>query len=483
MAMRDPAAEGIRAVLLRLRTHAGLTAERLRTTEVDTSILDNLLAVRHEVDAGATPEAAIVTVIAGLARGLAPTDLLIADATLALGVLRGDAPPDITDRLYAPDLAQRREALVRHWDALHDLLKATPGKRPTVRGLRGSIEAATLAALADRCVGAREAIPSPRTGHETNSVVIVGSAVMDHIFVVGSIPAENTSTAAVFHESHPGGKGLNLAVAGNRMQLDARLVAVVGNDSEGREVLEYMRSEELPTDLIKEVPGARTPVTAVHMTDTGLASYVGWKNDTEIRRTRNELRALRPVLADASAVLVTFEPSFEEVRWALKTTSEQQHKPLLLVQPSPPMESPQQIYPYLSSVDYLVGSEWELRCLLPAAGPHIGFDDIVRQLLNLGVQTVCVVEQLTCRIRSRRIQADVRAPDVAMIEAPAAREAFSAALVYQLLNIGRDLNTATLEWAAAAMTANIQLTHIPESMPGPDEVENLMQANKLTEQA
>jgi ribokinase len=171
------------------------------------------------------------------------------------------------------------------------------------------------------------------------------------------------------------------------------------------------------------------------------------------------------------------------VRWALKTTSEQQHQPLLLVQPSPPMDSPQQIYPYLSAVDYLVGSEWELRNLLPAAGPDVDFDDIVRQLLNLGVRTVCAVEQLTCRIRSRRIHADVRAPAVAMEEAPAAREAFSAALMYQLLTIGRDLNTAALEWAATAMAANIQLTHIPESMPGPDEVENLMQANKLTGQA
>lgn len=480
MTTHDPAVEGVRAVLLRLRTHAGLTVERLRATEVDISVLASLPAVRRQTDAGVPAETAIVAVISGLARELNPTDLLIADATLALGVVgdRPGAPPNVAD-LYADDLARRRSALVELWDTLHGLLGVAPPKQPTVRGLRGTIEAETLAVLAERCITMSGAVPAPRTGHETNPVVIVGSAVMDHVFVVERIPAANTSTAAVWHESHPGGKGLNLAVAGNRMELHTRLIAAVGDDTEGREVLEYMRSKDLATDLVKQVPGARTPVTAVHMTDSGLATYVGWKNDTEIRHTRMELRALRPVLADASAVLVTFEPTFEEVRWALKTTAQLQHKPLLLVQPSPPMDSPQQIYQYLSSVDYLVGSEWELRSLLPAAEPD---DDIVRQLLNLGVQTVCVVEQLTCRIRSKTIQAEVRAPGVAMKEAPAAREAFSAALVYQLLNIGRDLTTTTLEWAAAAMAAKIRLGDYSESMPGPDEVDSLIAANRITEQ-
>lgn len=482
MATLDPAVVGVQAVLVRLRTHAGLTVDRLRTTEVDTSVLTALPAVQREIDAGTGQETAIVRVIAAFARELPPTEMLIADATLALGVVRDIAGEQQgMHLLYADDLAQRREALVDQWDALHALLDTEPPRQPTVRALRGTIEVTALSALATQCVSGTAPIPAQRAGSATNSVAIVGAAVMDHICVVDHIPTANTSAVALSFDEYPGGKGLNLAVGVSQMGLEARLISAVGDDANGRTVLDYMRSQDLRTDLVKEVHGARTPVTTVLVTEAGDSAGIGWRNTTQVNRDRSEMRSLRPVLQDARAVLVTFEPSFEEVKWALKTTAMREPKPLLLVQPSPPIESPQRLYQYLSSVDYLVGSEWELRSLLPAMKAGQEFDEVARRLLNNGVKTVCAVEQLNCRIRAQGITVDVQAPAVAMNEAPAAREAFSAALIYRLLEIGRDLNDETLRWAAAAMTANISLEEIPESMPGPEDVDSLLQTNSTLE--
>ncbi|HEX3784096.1 MAG TPA: PfkB family carbohydrate kinase [Pseudonocardiaceae bacterium] len=492
MVMPDPAVvEGVRSVLLKLRTHTGLTEDRLRATEVDVDVLANLPAVRVVTETGVPVEQAIVQVVAGLVDQLDTNDLIIVDVTLALGVLRGRVGENaLFADLYAAELSARREALARHWVRLHQLLGvATDPTRLTVRSLRGPIEANALGALAARCVDTaagpeadprrhEAVVPTARPDHD-KSVVIVGGAVMDHIYVVDRIPTPNTSAAALSRDEHPGGKGLNLAVAGAKLGLATRLIAAVGKDENAQRILEYMGSESLPTDLIKQIPNVRTPVTTVQVTEAGESSTTGWKNEAEVRHTVAELRELRSVLRKADAVLVTFEPAPDEVLWALKTASSVT-KPghLLLVQPSPPMDSPQRLYGYLSSVNYLVGTEWELRSLLPAIAPDVKFDDVAQQLLNLGVQAVCVVERLLCRLWTKDRSTEIPAPSVAVNDKPGAREAFSAALIYRLLEIGHDLSTATLDWATAAMATNVSLDEITDSMPEATDVDELLKINQ-----
>jgi hypothetical protein len=70
---------------------------------------------------------------------------IVADASLGLE-LSADLVPDA--ELYAQDLGQRREALLRNWDRLHELRSALPGKAPSTRALRLEVESETLTALA-----------------------------------------------------------------------------------------------------------------------------------------------------------------------------------------------------------------------------------------------------------------------------------------------------------------------------------------------
>jgi ribokinase len=485
------AAQLICAVLLRLRTHAGLTVDRLNVTEIDTSVLGELPAVRRATADGTSVDQAIVAVVVRLVEGLEVTDRLIADAALSLGVVRrtiGEHPA--LTKLYADDLGIRRQALVDHWETLHRLLGVTPPPREiSVRSLRATAEAKTFGVLATRCVQPSSEVlqtsppvdaPKP-TRQGAKSVAIIGGAVMDHIFLVDGIPALNTSANAIARDEHPGGKGLNLAVGLARMELDPQLITTIGDDANGQRVLDYMTAEGLRTNFIKRVTDARTPITTVHVTEAGDSSAVGWKNLPTIRRNQAEFRALTSTIKAADAVFVTFEPSADEVRWALSAASKRASDRVLLVQPSPPMDSARRLYGHLSSVDYLVGSEWELRCLLAPEERDLEFDEVVRRLLNLGVKTICAVEQLRCRIRTMGLTADVHAPDVPVNENPGAREAFSAALIYQILKIGRELNVDTIRWAAAAMAANISLEEIPEGMPEPDEVNEILATNQIME--
>ncbi|QRP44857.1 carbohydrate kinase family protein [Amycolatopsis sp. FDAARGOS 1241] len=478
--------DGILGAFLGLRKRSGLTVERLGSTEVDVSRLVALPAVQAVVSGGTPVEEAIVRVVADAVRRLPPTDRIVADAVLALGVLgehAGDAPE--LAGLYADDLGERRSALSRNWVRLHALLDAVPAPPVmSVRSLRGSQEAQTLARLAELCAGAPQAAPArlsrPRP-EGAKSVVVVGGAVMDHVWVVDSVPGPGRSTQATSFRRHPGGKGLNLAVALHRQELDSRLIAAVGGDDLARAIVSYLDEEGLPTDLVQETPGAKTPTTAVLVTQSGDASYVGWMNDTQVGLSIADLhsRPIRDALAGADALLVTFEPAVEVVKWSLATAGAQRHKPLVLLQPSPPISAPQGVYRYLGGVDYVVGREWELRRLLSDPDGPSDVDAVAQQLLNLGVHAVCVVEDFRCRLRTVTLSRDIEAPDVPLNDTPASRERFSAALIRKLLDVGRDFTENALDYAVAAMTTNPSIEEFTDSAPAIFEVDRVRERQSL----
>ena len=141
----DPAALGVASALKSLRTRAGLREERLHGTELALDTLTGLASVRDLVTGGESPERAIVRAVRAAAGTLEPTMSIVADASLGLE-LSADLGPDAD--LYAHDLGQRREALLRNWDRLHELRSAVPVKAPSPRALRLEVESAALAALA-----------------------------------------------------------------------------------------------------------------------------------------------------------------------------------------------------------------------------------------------------------------------------------------------------------------------------------------------
>lgn len=486
MARFDANIEGVRSVFLKLRTRSGLTVDRLDTTEVDVGLLADLPAVRRRVrETGASEGEAIVDVVTAVVAALAPTDLIIADAVLALGVLRarvGERPE--VERLYADDLGERRRALADGWDVLHELLGVTSDyPAPTVRSLRGSIETRTLGVVAERCVEDAAPVEEP-IGGTVGSVVVVGGATTDYVVVSDEWPDVGEAVQAQSFDVHPGGKGLNLAVAGRRLGLDALLVAAIGDDPPARELVEYMRREGLSTALLKETPGAANPRALVLVERTGQARYLGWMNELDVSLSREDFRAppVRDAMAAADAVLVTLEPPMETIKWALSVAARQPQKPLVLLQASPSREAPQQLYRLLRGVDYLVGREGELRRLLSDPDGPDTIDDLARSLLALGVGAVCIVESFGCKIRSSVLSQDIEGPPVPLDDAPGVREAFSAALIRKLIQegAGRSREEA-LNWAIAAMAANPTLDEIADSMPNLEEVERTLETDQSLE--
>ena len=141
----DPAVLGVASALKSLRTRAGLREERLHGTELALDTLTGLDSVRALINAGEPAARAIVRAVRAAAGTLEPTMSIVADASLGLEL---SADQILDAELYGGDLGQRREAVLRNWDQLHELRSVLPGKVPSPRALRLEVEAEALMALA-----------------------------------------------------------------------------------------------------------------------------------------------------------------------------------------------------------------------------------------------------------------------------------------------------------------------------------------------
>lgn len=141
----DPAAAGVASALKSLRTRAGLREDRLHGTELVLDTLTGLDVVRELMNAGEPAERAIVRAVRAATGTLEPTLSIVADVSLGLE-LSENLIPD-TD-LYARDLGQRRDALLRNWERLHELRSVPAMKPPSPRALRLDLETTALTALA-----------------------------------------------------------------------------------------------------------------------------------------------------------------------------------------------------------------------------------------------------------------------------------------------------------------------------------------------
>ncbi|MGW4766872.1 PfkB family carbohydrate kinase [Nocardia sp. NPDC004278] len=491
MVQQDSRTVAIRNILTRLSKRSGLSVDRLRTTEIDVApLLDLPIVQQRAQQERVSPEEAVLPVVSDLARQLDPTNRLIADVELSLGLLREKHSAGIDhDRLYAADLGERREYLTAQWRLLHEALGAESiPDAPSVRSLRATPERRAFTALAGQLAAAsaysvsnyrftpepKVLIALPDSQPRQGMVTVIGSAVIDHIYRISNIPSAGKSTPGSF-EVHAGGKGLNRAVAAARLGLRVRLVSAVGDDDAGRHILNYLATENVDTELVRVVPGAQTNVSAVMITSTGVSSKIGCEDD-RIWQGACDMRdpKLRATLESSDAVLLTFEQPAEAIRRVLAVVRGLANPPSLVVHPSPPVDSPQYFYEYLNAVDYLVGAPWELRRMLPGESGAAGPDDAQR-LLSLGVRAVCTTEGFRCTVRSAEVTADIANFPVALEDSPGAAAAFSAALAYQLVTTGRPADEPAFRWATAAMVATQSFGDIPDAMPSVRDIDRIVQ--------
>lgn len=190
-------------------------------------------------------------------------------------------------------------------------------------------------------------------------VTVVGSANLDLTLGLAALPVAGQTVLSTSRAAGPGGKGLNQAVAAARAGARTRLVAAVGPDPEGAELLRVLTVDGI--ESLVRTARAATGLALVLVDEQG-------ENAIVVSPGANaELVGLqqpeRDAIADAAVLLMQLEVPLPTVTDAAQVARAAGTVVVLNAAPYAPLDDA-----LLGCVDLLVVNEGEARALASSSG-------------------------------------------------------------------------------------------------------------------
>ncbi|MFF2073214.1 ribokinase [Kitasatospora sp. NPDC058162] len=296
-------------------------------------------------------------------------------------------------------------------------------------------------------------------------VLVVGSANVDLVIGVERRPAAGETVLGSDLAVHPGGKGANQAVAAARLGARTALLARVGDDANGRLLLESQRNAGVDTEGVL-VGGAPTGVALITVDPAGDNSIVV-SPGANGRLTPEDVRAAGPLFHASRVVSAQLEIPLESV---VETVRQLPPGTRFVLNPSPPQALPAEV---LAACDPLIVNEHEARVIL--GGETVGDDPAawVRELLASGPKSVVVTLGSAGALVASAEEEVVRVAPVKVdaVDTTGAGDSFTAALAWKL-GAGASLVEAA-GYAARVGAVAVTRRGAQESFPTAEEVEAL----------
>lgn len=298
---------------------------------------------------------------------------------------------------------------------------------------------------------------------EPGRVLVVGSANMDLVVRAPRLPAAGETVLGGDLLRVPGGKGANQAVAAARAGAAVRIVAAVGADSFGRELLAALRADGVDVSAVTTLADRPSGAALIVVDATG-------QNQIAVAPGANAAlvaACVEPALADLrpnDVVALQLEVPPETVRHACLLARRAGARTLLNAAPAIPLPAD-----LLALVDLLVVNEGEAALLAGCPGP----EQAAARLRQLGPGCVVVtLGQQGVLLADERGKTRVAAHRVRVVDTTAAGDAFCGALAAALA-AGADLREAA-EFANAAGALAATRPGAQSSLPRRRDIEALL---------
>jgi len=286
-------------------------------------------------------------------------------------------------------------------------------------------------------------------------VVVVGSANLDLVARTLRLPGPGETVLGSDFAQHPGGKGLNQAVAAARAGATVAFVGAVGDDDAGRSLRTVVANEGIGVSGLRVVDGVATGRAVITVDDSGENSIVVIPG-ANARVHVDVLPVAIVALAQLEVPVATVIAAFAAARSAGSRT---------ILNPAPvPVDGLSD--ELLSLCDIVVPNEHEVELL---GG--------VDRLLARGVGAVVVTKGaagVTVAEAPDAATWSVDAFEVDPVDTTGAGDAFCGALAARLA-AGDDLRSAVRYAAAGGALATTNAGAVP-SLPRAADIERLLSA-------
>lgn len=289
-------------------------------------------------------------------------------------------------------------------------------------------------------------------------VVVVGSCNMDIVASGPHLPEAGQTVLMDQLATVPGGKGANQAIAVSQAGAASLLVAAVGRDTAGDQILAALVAGGVDTAVVRRVEApSGTAMVMVGADGENLIAVVPGAN-AYLTQLSDEERA---TIAAAAALLLQLEIPIATVTEAAEVG--RAAGAMVVLNAAPPAEVPAEL---MAAVDVLVVNQSEAESLSGNAGP----DEAALRLLESVPQVVVTLGARGALFASRdAAPLMIHAPQVQAIDATGAGDVFVGFLAAALAE-GRPIADAARRSCSAA-SISVERLGASASIPSHTEME------------
>lgn len=251
-------------------------------------------------------------------------------------------------------------------------------------------------------------------------VIVIGSLAMDNIISTTTVPNSGETVFGTSFDTAFGGKGANQAVTLGRLGAKPFMVGAVGEDSNGKAIVNNLKDNQVNVEFVGTVPQA-----------TGTAHIILYENDNRIivvpsANNAVTLENLRDdfwrLLKDSALVILQNEIP-QETNEAIIHYCHEHHVKILL-NPAPARKISEDL---IDKITYLTPNEHELSIILPHLTREAALAKYPQKLIvTLGSKGVCY--------HNGEKESLVPAFKVTPVDTTGAGDTFNGAFAFAILN-------------------------------------------------
>jgi ribokinase len=296
-----------------------------------------------------------------------------------------------------------------------------------------------------------------------SSVLVIGSSNVDLSATVANLPKKGETLMGKSFSTSFGGKGANQAVACGKLGADVTFLSCVGNDDYGKNIIKYLSSVNVKTDLIKVSDNCPTGTALITIDDDGQNTIVvisGANAECDVEY----LKANEEEFKKCEYVLLQMEIPIEAIEYAIECAYKYDKKIILNPAPADPNISVEA----LKKVDYLTPNETEVEIMAKTKG----FKESCDALLELGINNLIVtLGDKGAAIINKETNEIVEGFKVEAIDTVGAGDCFNGAFV-TALSKGKN-EAEAIKFANKASSIAVTRKGAQEAIPTIEEMENM----------
>lgn len=265
-------------------------------------------------------------------------------------------------------------------------------------------------------------------------VAVVGSINMDMIISAERIPKKGETVSGDNIIYLDGGKGANQAVAISRLGQEVMMFGKVGDDENGKILIEHLNKNKVNTKNIKVEKGTSSGIAIITIGDSDNTIVVVKGANDKVDKAY--IDSVKDDLIKCEMVIMQHEIPLETNEYVIKICKEHNIKTLLNPAPA------KKISPYvIDSVDFITPNEHEMKLIFDDKN----IDEVLDKYKEKIIVTLGSEGAVTCDELGRKIKVPCRKSNVS--DTTGAGDTFNGAFSYAIcrdFNIERALKFANI---------------------------------------